>query len=82
MKPGTIAPLSKWLSKQLDIWEDKPDPVLGRSSYDDELVDRVKAFQRHVGESDDGVVGSGTLIQLTRRADESVPQLLEVPGGS
>ncbi len=75
MKPGTIAPLSKWLSYQLDIWEEKPEPALGRSSYNDQLVERVKAFQRMVGESDDGIVGSDTLIQLTRRVDDSVPLL-------
>ncbi|MVF10520.1 AAA family ATPase [Ketobacter sp. MCCC 1A13808] len=82
MSPGTIAPLSKWLSYQLDLWENKPEPMMGRSSYDDALVERVKSFQRHVGESDDGVVGSGTLIQLTRRVDDSVPQLLDSQRGS
>lgn len=82
MQPGTIAPLSKWLSYQLDVWENKADPAQGRSSYDDELVERVRTFQRQVGEADDGVVGSGTLIQLTRRIDDTVPSLSDSKRGT
>lgn len=84
MHPGTIAPLSKWIAYQLDVWEQKPVPAFGRSTYDSDLVERVKAFQRDVGESDDGVVGTGTLIQLSRRVDDSVPRLsssLSATGG-
>ena len=82
LQPGTIAPLSKWLSYQLDVWEKKPNPEMGRSTYDDEMVERVKAFQRYVGEIDDGVVGTGTLIQLSRRVDETIPTLMNGQGGS
>lgn len=82
LQPGTIAPLSKWLSYQLDVWEKKPNPEMGRSTYDEEMVERVKAFQRYVGETDDGVVGTGTLIQLSRRVDETIPTLLSERGGS
>lgn len=82
MQPGTIAPLSKWLSYHLDVWENIPEPRAGRSTYDSDLVERVKQFQRKVGEVDDGVVGSGTLIQLSRRVDESIPLLDPIEGGS
>lgn len=82
LEPGSIAPLSKWLAYQLDVWEKKPNPAMGRSSYDPVLVERVKAFQRSVGETDDGVVGVSTLIQLSRRVDESVPALIAAEGGS
>ena len=82
LQPGAIAPLSKWLSYQLDIWEKKPNPEMGRSTYDDALVERVKAFQRYVGEIDDGVVGTSTLIQLSRRVDETIPVLMAERGGS
>ncbi len=84
LQPGTIAPLSKWLAYQMDVWEKKPNPELGRSSYDPQLVERVKAFQRSVGETDDGVVGVSTLIQLSRRTDNSVPALIvaDAEGGS
>lgn len=76
LQPGSIAPLSRWLAYQLDVWEKKPNPEMGRSSYDDAMVERVKAFQRDVGEVDDGVVGTNTLIQLSRRVDETIPVLM------
>lgn len=82
LQPGAIAPLSKWLSYQLDVWERKPNPEMGRSTYDETLVERVKAFQRHVGETDDGIVGTSTLIQLSRRVDETIPVLMAERGGS
>lgn len=82
LQPGTIAPLSKWLSYQLDVWEKKPNPEMGSSVYDPGLVERVKAFQRYVGEVDDGVVGTGTLIQLSRRVDETIPVLVAERRGS
>ena len=82
LQPGSIGPLSKWLSYQLDVWEKKPNPAMGRSMYDDTMVERVKAFQRYVGEVDDGVVGTSTLIQLSRRVDETIPVLMAERGGS
>ena len=82
LQPGSIAPLSKWLSYQLDVWEKKPNPEMGRSIYDEMMVERVRSFQRQVGEQDDGVVGVGTLIQLSRRVDETVPVLQPDRGGS
>lgn len=82
LQPGAIAPLSKWLSYQLDVWERKPNPEMGRSTYDQTLVERVKAFQRHVGETDDGIVGTSTLIQLSRRVDDTIPVLMADRGGS
>ena len=75
--------MSKWLAYQMDVWEKKPNPELGRASYDPQLVERVKAFQRSVGEADDGVVGVSTLIQLSRRTDNSIPALIAAgQGGS
>lgn len=82
LRPGTISPLSKWVASQLDIWEQNPNPSVVRSTYDDELVSRVKAFQRLVGESADGIVGAGTLIQLSRRTDANIPLLTSSSGGS
>lgn len=82
LQPGSISPLSKWLTYQLDVWEKKPNPEMGRSLYDAAMVERVKTFQRHVGEVDDGVVGSATLIQLSRRVDETIPVLMAGGGGS
>lgn len=77
LQPGTIAPMTKWLSMQLDRIGGAENPQPGRSYYDDPLVERVKAFQRSVGEEDDGIVGVNTLIQLSKMTDQSVPRLSE-----
>ncbi|MCG8314478.1 MAG: AAA family ATPase [Pseudomonadales bacterium] len=77
LQPGTIGPLAKWVSKQLDIYEGLPNPVLGRSIYDETLVDRVKQFQRDVGENADGIVGINTLIQLSKHTETDIPMLVE-----
>lgn len=73
LKPGTIAPMTKWLGKQLDIYEGVKHPVLGRSFYDDALVKRVKAFQTQVGEQADGIAGVNTLILLSNHTDKNIP---------
>ena len=73
LKPGTIGPLTKWLAKQLDIYEGVKHPSLGRSFYDDALVQRVKAFQKQVGEQADGIAGVNTLILLSNYTDKNIP---------
>ena len=77
LQPGTIGPLTKWLSYQLDVYEGKAQPVMGRSLYGEELVERVKSFQRDVGEQPDGIVGINTLIQLSKLTDHDVPLLVK-----
>ncbi len=76
LQPGTIGPMTKWVSMQLDRYEGVPDPVPGRSYYDDSLVERVKKFQRDVGEQADGIVGINTLIQLSKYTDTEIPLLV------
>lgn len=73
LKPGTIGPLTKWLAKQLDIYEGVKHPSLGRSFYDEALVQRVKAFQKQVGEQADGIAGVNTLILLSNYTDKNIP---------
>ena len=77
LQPGTIGPLTKWVSLQLDRYEGNPDPLPGRSFYDDVLVERVKKFQRDVGEPADGIVGINTLIQLSKYTDSEIPLLVD-----
>lgn len=77
LQPGTIGPMTKWVGMQLDIYEGVPNPAPGRAYYDDKLVERVKAFQRDVGEPDDGIVGINTLIQLSKYTDKKIPLLVE-----
>ncbi len=73
LKPGTIGPMTKWLGKQLDIYEGVKNPTLGRSFYDEALVQRVKAFQKQVGEQADGIAGVNTLILLSNYTDKNIP---------
>ncbi|MBV1922088.1 MAG: hypothetical protein KUG73_15525, partial [Pseudomonadales bacterium] len=73
LKPGTIGPMTKWLGKQLDIYEGVKHPSLGRSYYDDALVQRVKAFQKQVGEQADGIAGVNTLILLSSYTEKNIP---------
>ncbi|OUR99132.1 hypothetical protein A9Q81_11160 [Gammaproteobacteria bacterium 42_54_T18] len=73
LKPGTIGPMTKWLGKQLDIYEGVKHPSLGRSFYDDALVQRLKAFQKEVGEQADGIAGVNTLILLSNHTDKNIP---------
>lgn len=75
LQPGTIAPLTKWLGKQLDIYEGIENPSLGRSFYDENLVQRVKAFQKQVGEQADGIAGVNTLILLSKHTEKDIPSL-------
>ncbi|OUS25814.1 hypothetical protein A9Q99_20375 [Gammaproteobacteria bacterium 45_16_T64] len=75
LQPGTIAPITKWLGKQLDIYEGVENPALGRSLYDEALVSRVKAFQKRVGEQADGIAGVNTLILLSKYTDQGIPSL-------
>ncbi|MDX1692701.1 MAG: AAA family ATPase [Ketobacteraceae bacterium] len=77
LQPGTIGPLTKWVSMQLDLYEGVPNPVPGRAYYDDNLVERVKNFQRDVGEQADGIVGINTLIQLSKYTDSQIPLLVD-----
>lgn len=77
LTPGTIGPLTKWVGMQLDRYEGNPDPLPGRSFYDDALVERVKRFQREVGEPADGIVGINTLIQLSKYTDSEIPLLVD-----
>lgn len=75
-QPGTITPVSRWL-RQVFADLDKQPLASKSATYDPALVERVKAFQRSVGEVDDGVVGEVTLIQLLRRLDGTMPLLTQ-----
>lgn len=81
LQPGTIGPLTKWVSMQLDAYEGIPNPMPGRSFYDEALVERVKQFQRDVGEQADGIVGINTLIQLSKYTDSQIPLLVDANQG-
>lgn len=79
VQPGTIGPISRWLITRLNAVEGVPDTEPVRAIYTEEVAERVKRLQRHVGEVPDGIVGVNTLIQLSRLTDAQLPRL--EPGG-
>lgn len=76
IQPGTISPVARWLRETFAQIDQQPVSV-NSAAYDTTLVERVKAFQRDVGEVDDGILGEVTLIQLTRKMDRSLPLLTQ-----
>ncbi len=75
LRPGVTSPLSHWLREGFTALDQKPVGKPG-NTYDAALVERVKAFQRDVGETDDGIVGEATMILLTRRMEKGLPLLM------
>lgn len=76
LQPGTISPLTRWLREGFAVIDQQPVTTNG-NAYDAGLVERVKSFQREVGEPDDGVVGEATLILLSRRLNAGMPLLTQ-----
>lgn len=74
LQPGAVSPLARWLRESFAVLDQAPAGA-GTASYDSKLVTRVKAFQREMGEVDDGIVGEVTLILLTRKLDKELPLL-------
>lgn len=74
LQPGAISPLTRWLRDGFAAL-DKQTPAQGGATYDPALVERVRSFQREMGEEDDGIVGEATLILLSRKLDNGLPLL-------
>lgn len=74
LQPGAVSPMSRWLREGFARLDQTPAEA-GSASYDAKLVARVKAFQREMGEVDDGIVGEATLILLARKLDKGLPLL-------
>jgi general secretion pathway protein A len=54
----------EWVSKSLDVFEGKPGGNASSSRFDENLKQRVLAFQRNQSLIQDGAVGSETLVRL------------------
>ena len=78
---GGRGPAVSWLRQNLArAHGGKAD---GPAVFDDELVDRVKAFQLAEGMAPDGAAGAFTLIRLNLRLDDKLPRLSQTAlGGS
>ena len=81
---GFVGPDVLWLRHQLDNVEGKQQAEYSSSNlkFDDQLVQRVIAFQSKQGLQADGVVGRETFIELVNVNGEStVPKLLSSSKG-
>ena len=76
---GGRGPAVSWLRQNLArAHGGKAD---GPAVFDDELVDRVKAFQLAEGMAPDGEAGAFTLIRLNLRLDDKLPRLSQTALG-
>ncbi len=76
---GGRGPAVSWLRQNLArAHGGKAD---GPAVFDDELVDRVKAFQLAEGMAPDGAAGAFTLIRLNLRLDDKLPRLSQTALG-
>lgn len=74
LKPGAVSPRVTALRARLERMESR---AYGESdTYDDELVEAVKAFQLRHGLNDDGVVGPATLAAINADPEDRLKQVL------
>ena len=81
---GFIGPDVLWLRHQLDQIEGKVPAQYSTENlqYDDQLAERVTAFQKRQGIEADGIVGRDTFIALANvSASSSAPKLIQLNQG-
>ncbi len=66
ISPGTRGKDVEWLRERLSALDGQSLVGTDRGFYDDQLKERVKAFQRSRSLRPDGIVGEETLIHLTQ----------------
>ncbi len=88
LSPGAKGKMVVWLEAQLAQWDGGqanhganlgPNQAIESevATYDQPLVERVKAFQASVGLEPDGMVGINTFILLSLRGDKTAPTISE-----
>jgi general secretion pathway protein A len=80
LKPGEGGPLVAWIDRQLSLAQGRPVEARQGQLYGDEMVKRVKEFQRAAGLKPDGTVGPRTIMRLSA-VDNREPALDEGNGG-
>jgi general secretion pathway protein A len=70
--PGDSGNIVSWLNTQ---FTDEMSESKAGDTYDDALIERVKAFQSEHGLVADGIVGPVTIIHLNTRSGVDVPTL-------
>jgi general secretion pathway protein A len=75
IEPGARGRDVQWLRQRLDEIEGKPTEARSRSVYDQELQERVLAFQRSRSLAADTIVGEETLAHLSVAQRDGRPSL-------
>lgn len=74
--PGDSGYMINWLNTQLSKITNTHSSNIVISTYDDNLVNKVKAFQRQQGLTADGIVGPVTIIHINTRSGMGIPSLM------
>jgi general secretion pathway protein A len=80
LKPGEGGPLVTWVDRQLSLAQGRSVEARQGLLYGDEMVKRVKEFQRAAGLKPDGIIGPWTIMRLSA-VDNREPALDEGQGG-
>ncbi len=75
--PGDSGNIINWLNTQLTKVNNKQLADMIFSTYDKNLVGKVKAFQSQQGLIADGIVGPVTIIHLNTKSGMDVPSLIK-----
>jgi len=79
IEPGDSGGIINWLNTQLTKINNRSSQDSIISTYDGQLVDKIKAFQIKQGLIADGIVGPVTIIHLNTETGMNVPSLLPTP---
>lgn len=71
-----------WVANLLAAANGQPLPGQEIMTYDEAMVEQIKAFQLRMGLVSDGIVGAQTLIYLNSEAGLGVPKLGDLPQAS
>lgn len=82
LKPGGRGPFVMWLDRQLAVLEGKKPQPKSQSTYDKEMVKKVKTFQSASGLNPDGIVGPTTIGYLIMKTGSEGPVLDEIKGAN
>jgi len=72
---GSKGPDVQWLASRLAAISGGSVSSNGLVSYDDNLIEQVKTFQRREGLESDGIAGVQTLIRINSVTDNNVPRI-------
>jgi general secretion pathway protein A len=81
LKPGEGGSLVPWVDRQLSLAQGRPVEARQGQLYGNDMVKRVKEFQRAAGLKPDGIVGPWTIMRLSA-IDNREPALDEAQGGT